>query len=117
MQVPVLHINFFTSTAQPAVKSPEFQVTGTAFALTSCCTCDPHASVEGCTSVVAPQVGRADSKAMTEGRATLARLSEWMLTHQGSMWPRSAASAAKAYANGKLRLTWLDAGMKLHAQI
>ena len=60
------------------------------------------------------QVGRADSIAMAEGRATLARLSEWMLTHQGSMW--HTASAAKAYANGKLRLTWLDAGMKLHGQ-
>ena len=55
------------------------------------------------------QVGKADSTAMTNGRAALALLSRWMMTHQGSMWHRKSTSAADAYAAGKLRLTWLDA--------
>ena len=72
-------------------------------------TCSARTSPSAFEMLLLLQVGKADSTAMTNGRAALALLSQWMMTHQGSMWHRKSTSAADAYAAGKLRLTWLDA--------
>ncbi len=68
-------------------------------------------SPSGCTALwlYQVQIGRQGQHSLRQGRETLAQFSEWML-NRGFLFPRSALPAAKSYAAGQLRLTWLDAG-------